>query len=556
MRKSVIFLCIVSLIIGCGQAKNAEYTWQYDTVESDNGMVASANPLASEVGLSILKEGGNAIDAAIGTMLALNVVEPNASGIGGGGFMMVKTHNSDIPVMIDYRETAPGGVNTDFYYDEKTDFDQVTRIGYRSVCTPGALKGYDYALKNFGTKTLGEVLEPVIELAENGFEISEKFGAMITDHYDVVSSNEYTTSLFCNDGLPKLPGETFTNTDLAATFRLIAQNGIDEFYSGTLAREIAGEMKNNSGYLTIDDLGKFNVKIRTPLKGTYKEYEIYSPDLPSSGGMQVIQILNVLEHFDIKKLGHNTPEYLHLLAEVFKQSFADRYEYAVDPDFNETPVAMIISKEYAKEISKNFNPEKARTDYNPLNKKDESISTSHLSVIDKEGNIVAATQTINHFFGSGVAVPGRGFLLNDEMNDFDPDKDSPNRIEPYKKPVSSMTPTIVLKNGEPFLTIGTPGATRIVSALVQIIINLVEFEMSIDQAIEAPRVHCVRTKLYVEGALDERVIEKLQSYGHPVEVREEKDLYFGGAQGILRDAATGNLTGGADSRRDGFAIGY
>ncbi len=377
MRKFIIFLCL--LIVGCGQ-QHPEYTWQYENAESDNGMVASASPLASEVGLNILKNGGNAIDAAIGTMLALNVVEPNASGIGGGGFIMVKMQDSDTPVMIDYRETAPGGVDTDFYYDENTDFRKVTKFGHKAVCTPGSLKGYDYALKNFGTKTLAEILVPVIELAENGFEISEKFGAMIADHYDTISSNEYTTSLFCNDGLPKTPGDTFTNKDLAATFRLIAEKGISEYYSGSLTRDIADEMKKNNGYLTAEDLNNFKVKIRTPLKGTYKGYEIFSAALPSAGGMQIIQILNVLENHDLKKLGHNSPEYINLLAEVFKQSFADRYVYAGDPDFTETPTEKIISKEYAKKISGDYTPAKARTDYSPIKTIDESISTSHPSL--------------------------------------------------------------------------------------------------------------------------------------------------------------------------------
>ncbi len=556
MRKFILIILSAFLIFGCTKGQKADYKWTFENAESEHGMVASASPLASEIGIDILKNGGNAVDAAIGIMLALNVVEPNASGIGGGGFMMIKMNNVDRPVMIDYRETAPGAVDIDYYYDEKTDFRQVTSLGYRSICTPGALKGYDNALKKYGSKTLAEILGPVIELAENGFEISEKFGAMITDHYDTISLNEYTSALFCNEGIPKLPGETFTNKDLAETFRLIARNGVDEFYTGNLAQELSGEVRKNNGYLSVDDLKNFDVKIRTPLKGNYNGFEIYSPALPSAGGMQIIQMLNVLENFDLKKLGHNSPEYIHLLAEVFKQSFTDRYEYAGDPDFVDTPVNDIISKDYAKKISEKFTPGNAGKDNTPFGKKDESISTSHLSVIDSDGNIVAATQTINHFFGSGVAVPGRGFLLNDEMNDFDPNKISPNRIEPFKKPLSSMAPTIILKDGEPFLTIGTPGGTRIITALVQIIINLVDFEMSIDQAIEAPRVHAVRTRLYIEGSIEESTIETLKSFGHPIDVKGVKDLYFGGAQGIVRDPATGKLTGGADSRRDGFAIGH
>ncbi|MCP4725571.1 MAG: gamma-glutamyltransferase, partial [bacterium] len=363
-------------------------------------------------------------------------------------------------------------------------------------------------------------------------------------------------SIFLNEGLPRMPGELLIQKDLAETFKLIAANGIDEFYTGSIAEDIINDIQNNGGYLNKSDLENFAVKIRTPLKGNYQGYEIYSPYLPSAGGMQVIQILNVLENYNLKKLGHNSPEYIHLLAEVFKQSFADRNHFAGDPEFADVPIEDIISKNYAKDISKTIDMEKPQYDYRPYGSPEESISTSHLSVIDGQGNIVAATQTINHFFGSGVAVPGRGFLLNDEMADFSNLRDNPNCIAPNKKPVSSMTPTIILKDGKPFLTVGSPGASRIISALVQIIVNLVDFDMSLDQAIEAPRVHSVTRKLYVEGILDIAVIEALKTLGHSVEVRGEKDLYFGGAQGILKDPSTGKLIGGADSRRDGFARGY
>ncbi len=556
MKRLILLIGFTAIFFYCQQYPEADYNWDFENVTAENGMVASASPLASEVGAKILENGGNAVDAAVGTMLALNVVEPNASGIGGGGFLMIRMKDADAPVMIDYRETAPADADVDFYYDENTDFRQVTRIGHKAVCIPGSLKGYEYALEHYGTMTLAEILEPVIELAENGFVISEKFGDMISNYYEIISSNAYTSSIFLNEGLPRIAGETLVQKDLAGTFKLLAENGVDEFYSGAIAENIAEEMKSNGGYISKAGLQDYNVKIREPFEGTYHGYDIFSAYVPSGGGMQIIQILNILEHYNLKELGHNSPEYLHLLAEVFKQSFADRYYYVGDTDFIDAPLDEIVSKEYAKEIAGVIDTEKAKYDYKPYNAPEESESTSHLSVIDKEGNIVAATQSINTFFGSGVAVPGRGFLLNNHMNDFDSGNGKPNSIAPNKRAISSMAPTIILKDGKPFLTVGTPGATRIVSALVQIIVNIIDFDMSIDQAIEAPRMHCVRKKLYIEGSVDELIIEALKAFGHDVDVRGEKALYFGGAQGIVRDLDSGKLIGGADSRRDGFARGY
>ncbi|NOZ62494.1 MAG: gamma-glutamyltransferase, partial [Calditrichaeota bacterium] len=316
-------------------------------------------------------------------------------------------------------------------------------------------------------------------------------------------------------------------------------------------------MKKYNGLLDSTDLKFYQAKERTPVIGTYRGYQIVSSAPPSGGGTFLIELLNIMEGYDVAKIGHNSAQYLHVLSEAMKMIFADKALNSADPDFYRVPVDTFVDKQYARRLRKRILPTKARFDYQPRELAlRESNSTSHFSVVDEQGNLVALTQSINHWFGSGMVVEGTGILLNDHLHDFSEKPDSPNAIEPHKRPTSSIAPTIVLKDGKPFMALGTPGGTRIISALAQIIMNVIDFGMSLDDAIEAPRIHCLKKIVHVEGRIDEKVIRQLKKMGHPVKVHADFDNYFGGAQGILLDLNTGTLHGGADSRRDGVAIGY
>jgi gamma-glutamyltranspeptidase/glutathione hydrolase len=363
--------------------------------------------------------------------------------------------------------------------------------------------------------------------------------------------------VFLKDGLAYEVGDTIVLKDLARSYRLIAEQGIDVFYKGEIADAIVREMKAGGGLITKEDLAAYSPKLREPVRGTYRDYEIISMPPPSSGGMHVVQILNILEGYDIARLGHNTPASLHLMAETMKRVFADRNKFSGDADFVPMPIKGLLSKEYAAEVRKTIREDQVGDKVpagNPFSF--QSGGTTHASFADRHGNIVALTQTINLFFASGVVIPGYGITMNDEMDDFSPVPGNANSIAPGKKPQSSMSPSIVLKDGRPFLSFGSPGATRIISALPQILMNLVDHKMELQQAINAPRMHCITGAIEVESRIDEAVRDALKAKGHKVTVKGAVDLHFGGAQAVLIDATGGKLYGAGDPRRDGVAAGY
>ncbi len=527
-----------------------------DTI-AENAMVATAHPVASSVGVEVLKQGGNAVDAAMAIAFALSVAEPNASGIGGGGFMLIKMKDMKNAVMIDYREAAPGKATNDFFYHSNTEYDELMEQAANPAGVPGLVACADTALVRYGTMSLEEVLQPAIELCKQGIVVSEKLSAMIAENYEKIFNYPATAKIYLKDMLPLQTGDRLTNPDLANTLRMIAQEGGSVFYQGEIAEAIVKEVKIHQGLFDLSDMKKYQAKVRGPVWGTYRGYDIISSAPPSGGGTHLIELLNIMEGFDVKKMGHNSVEYIHVFAEALKMVYADKSLNAADPDFYDLPTDQLTTKSYADTLRMRIDMEKPRYDYEPKNMTQrESNSTSHVSIVDNEGNIIALTQSINHWFGCGIVVSGTGILLNDHLKDFDDDPGLPNSIEPYKRPTSSIAPTIVLKNGEPFLTLGTPGGSRIISALAQIIINVIDFDMSMDEAIEAPRVHCFKKLLCVEGRISDDKIQQLKSMGHPVKVYPDFDNYFGGAQGILIDSKSGKLVGGADSRRDGVAIGY
>ncbi len=526
-------------------------------VVAQHALITTAHPVASEVGLNILKQGGNAVDAAMAVAFALSLAEPNASGIGGGGFLLIKMAALENPVMIDYRELAPEKATADYYYSNETSFRELTRQGPNAVGIPGLVSCAEIALKQFGTMSLEKILQPAIELCRYGMPVSDKLNAMITENMEKILCYPATAEIYLKDMLPLQTGDTLRNPDLATSLEKIAHEGSDVFYSGELARKISAEVQQLGGILALSDLQFYQAKLRAPVTGSYRGYEIISSAPPSGGGMFLIELLNIMEGYDVKKLGHNSADFIHLFSEALKLIFADKSLNAADPDFYKLPIELLTSKDYAANLRSRISPDSAKFDYQPKNlTARESNNTSHFSIVDAQGNVVALTQSINHWFGSGVVVPGTGILLNDHLSDFDSQAGLPNSIEPHKRPTSSIAPTIILKDGKPFLTLGSPGGTRIISALAQIIMNVIDFEMSMDDAIEAPRVHCFSDVLHVEGRIEPAVLDALSQRGHDIRVHAGFDNYFGGAQGILIDPETRQLFGGADSRRDGTALGF
>jgi gamma-glutamyltranspeptidase / glutathione hydrolase len=552
-----IFLISFSL---CSYGTETSLAQQRKPVEGKTGMVAAAHPLASQIGAEILKRGGNAVDAAIATAFGLGVVEPNASGLGGGGFILIYSAKTKEITTIDYREVAPLKATPDMYKltpDGKVVEDEIT-VGHKAVAVPGTLAGLSMALSHYGTMSLKEVMAPAIRIAEEGYEVTKTMNGMMKDNFEKLSKFPAAARIYLKDGLPYEVGDRLVLTDLAKTYRLIAEKGPDVFYRGEIAEAIEQEMKaSGKGLITKEDLAAYRPSVRTPVKGNYRGYEIISMSPPSSGGTHIIQLLNILEGYDMAKLGHNSSGSIHVMAEAMKRVFADRSKYMGDPDFVRVPIRGLVSKGYADELRKEIREEKVGEKIPPGNPLPfGSGGTSHLSVIDKDGNLVALTQTINYFFGSGVLVPGTGIMLNNEMDDFIPKPGMSNSVEARKKPLSSMSPTLVLKDGKPFLSIGSPGATRIITALPQILMNMIDHKMNIQEAIEAPRIHCMTGEIFMESRIPKDVQQALANKGHKLTVRGEMDLFFGGAQGVMIDPNTGTIYGGADPRRDGFAVGY
>lgn len=521
------------------------------------GMVASATPLATEIGLGILEMGGNAVDAAVATAFALGVAEPNASGLGGGGFILIRMARTGEIAYIDYREVAPRAATPDMYLDPDGRVRPgSTTVGHLAVAVPGTVAGLHMALTRYGTMSLRQVMAPSIALAERGYTVTKTFSGMMQDNLAKLNQFPAAGAIYTKGGLPYEPGSRIVLPDLANTYRAIAWGGPDAFYRGEIADAIVAEMRRGKGIIRHEDLAAYTPKMRVPVRSEYRGHEIISSPPPSSGGTHVIQALNILEGFDMAGMGFQSQAALHVTVEALKRSFADRGRYMADPDFVPVPVAGLVSKAYAEVLRRTIDPNRASPGVAPGNPEPygKSANTSHISVVDRDGNIVALTQTINYFFGSGVVVPGTGIILNNEMDDFVPTPGAANSVQPGKRPLSSMAPTIVLRGGRPYMTLGTPGATRIISALAQIIMNIVDYKMDIQSAIEAPRLHAMTRDVFVESRIPASTRESLAAMGHPIVLRGAMDLYFGGAQGILINP-TGVLLGGADPRRDGFAKG-
>ncbi len=532
------------------------------TAQGQNGVVSAAKPEASRIGAEVLKKGGNAVDAAVATAFALGVLEPNSSGLGGGGFMTIKMANMDEAVVIDFRETAPAAATpTMFLGSDGKVIPRSTTEGALSIGVPGEVKGLLYAFNTFGSGKLSrmEMVEPAIKCAVTGIPVTANLGGLIKDNFDKLTKYENGAAIYLEDGLPYEIGSSFTNNDLAKTLAKIGAGGEDAFYRGEIAQAMVAEVQKRGGILTLEDLANYEVKIRKPVKGTYRGYTILSVPPASSGGTHLIQILNIMENFNLQKTGQGTAATAHLWAETMKMAFADRAKYMADTDFVKVPLDGLSSKEYARTLAAKINPDKPMAGVTAGDpSKYESGSTTSFAVMDKAGNMVAVTKSINYTFGSGIVVPGWGIVMNDHMDDFVATPGSVNSVEPGKRPLSSMSPTLVLDpQGRSFMAVGSPGATRIFTTVAQIISNVVDFSMPIDQAIFYPRLFQMASgSLNMEGRYSINSMEALKKLGHTVTVRNDWDVYFGGVHAVLYDYSAGLLYGGADPRRDGIAAGF
>ncbi len=529
---------------------------------SQEGVVSSDSEIATKVGIEILKKGGNAIDSAVAVGFALAVTFPTAGNIGGGGFMLIKMADGREAV-IDYREMAPLKAHRDMYLDEKGEVRKgLSEEGYLASGVPGTVAGFALALKEFGTLPLKEVLKPAIEIAEKGFPVDSYLKNSIDSHRELLSKFPETKRILLKNKNELRIGEIIVQKDLAKTLREIAKYGPDAFYKGRIAELIEKDMKRNGGLLDRKSLSSYKAVIREPIRTLYRGYEIVTAPPPSSGVI-LLQILNILENFQISKMDWKSNEYIHIVAEAMKLAFRDRARLLGDPDFVNIPLKILLSKDYALKKAKSIRylsvlTENESDSFSPWNEREE---TTHFSVMDKYGNIVSNTYTLNGSFGSGVIIKGTGIIMNNEMDDFSIKPGYPNiygliggeenSIQPCKRMLSSMTPTIVLKDGSPVLAIGSPGGPTIINTVLHNIIYTIDFGMPLKEAISAPRFHhqWVPNILYLEeGRYDESVVNELKKRGHDVKFRKK----IGNAHGI--EIREGKRVGEPDPRGPGKAI--
>ena len=558
-----VFFLIIGLFV------NQQLAQSQDPIFAENGMVVSTSKQASEIGIRILKEGGNAIDAACAVGFALAVTSSSNGNIGGGGFMV--TYLADGTVFtLDYREKAPAAAYRDMFLDDNGDVIKDMSLKTRaSSGVPGSVDGLLKAWSKYGSGniSLRELLYPSISLAERGFKLSVYEAQTLNTFKELFSNNEAASKIFIrSDNRDWKSGDRLVQKDLGKTLKRIARYGRNGFYSGITADLIISEMDKGAGYITYEDLRQYESKFREPVAGTFNQYEIISMGPPSSGGTILIEMLNMLELFQLNDFIWNSSNYIHLLTEVQRRAYADRAEHLGDADFWNSPTNMLLKKSYAKNRIKDFSPKKASPSKQILPGDPyafESSETTHYSIIDKYGNAVSVTTTINLAYGSGIVVDGAGFFLNNEMDDFSSKPGVPNSfglvgneansIEPGKRPLSSMTPTIVLKNKKPFLILGSPGGSRIITAVLQALLNITIHNMSLKEAVSLPRVHSQwlpDAVYFEENSLNDDVKELLIDNGHTI----LPFSYIGNVNAILINE--NGYTGYGDPRGENTAKGY
>jgi gamma-glutamyltranspeptidase/glutathione hydrolase len=541
---------------------------EFQPIKAANGIVVTADKFAAQIGLSVLERGGNAVDASVAAAFALAVTYPTAGNIGGGGFMIIRTADNNV-FALDYREKAPLKASRDMYLDQNGEvIKDANTIGYLAAGVPGTVYGLWQAHKKFGRLKWKSLLEPAIDLAEKGFYLDEYNANGLNAATDDFNRFESSKKIFTRDGCAYKTNDKLIQKDLAQTLKRIAKKGIDGFYSGITAELIEKDMLKNGGLITKEDLKAYNSKWRQPIKIQYRGYDIYSMSPPSSGGILLAEILNCLEKFNLKTLGHNSSDLINLWVEIERQAYADRAKYMGDTDFIDMPIIKLISKDYASVVCSNLNYYKAGcSDSAGVNDRwiNESEQTTHFCVIDKWGNAVSNTYTLNSSYGSRAVAEGTGILLNNEMDDFSIKPGYPNRygligcetnsIQPGKRMLSSMTPSIVTKNDSLFLVIGSPGGSTIITTVAQIISNVIDHQMNIRQAIEAPRFHhqWKPDVVYLEeNRFNRDTINNVKNKNYKIHFRSS----IGNAQGILFLGKEKLFTGWSDPRGNGQVSGY
>ncbi len=547
-------------------------------VEAQHAMVVSVHHLASDAGLQMLKAGGNAVDAAVATGFALAVVYPDAGNLGGGGFMMLRLANGETH-FLDFREEAPLAATANMYLDSKGSIvPQASTVGYLSVGVPGTVAGLVEAQRRFGKLSLKQVMAPAIQFAEKGYTLSTEEAAML--HDPLLSRFPESRRIFQRDGNYYPAGAVFKQPELARTLTLIAQDPAS-FYHGALANQLAGAIQKHGGLVSKKDLAVYQVKDRKLLTGRYRQYQILAPPPPSSGGIALLETLNILQGFDLASMGDRTPESMHLILEAFRRVFKDRTSFLGDPDFESIPTAQLIDKRYAAAWRKSIRltmatPSSTLTrppGYLPQETETqpaaESKQTTHFSVIDEAGDAVSVTYTLNNSFGSGATAEGLGFLLNDEMDDFTSKIGAPNMygliqspanaIAPRKRPLSAMTPIIVLENHKVRFVIGSPGGPRIITTVANILLSASDGGLNIQQAVDAPRFHhqYLPDIVFVEPGFPENTLRALRSMGYAIKGGDGDDHHWSDGECIAVDPKTGLIQGGQDKRHTfGKAAGY
>lgn len=540
-------------------------------------MVATVQADATNAGNEIMKAGGNAVDASVAIGFALAVTHPQAGNLGGGGFLIVRFAKGDVH-FLDYREKAPAKATANMYLDAQGNvIPDMSLVGYKASGVPGSVAGMVYAQKKWGKLALTRVMQPAIRLAREGFTLSYEDAQDLKDE-DLAKFPE-SRRVFQRNGNYYQPGDVFKQPDLAKTLERIASNP-DDFYKGAMAKQIAAAMKKGGGLITERDLADYKVVERTPIHDTYRGFEIYSAPPPSSGGVALVEMLNILEGYDLRSMGNRSAQSIHYTAEAMKRAFYDRADFMGDPDFSTVPVNELIDKKYAAAWREDLLPDRAspakelkRPKFGNLDRYashlpveiHEPEHTTHYSVVDPEGNAVAVTTTLNDSFGSRVTVDGLGFLLNDEMDDFAAKQGVPNSygliqgpanaVGPKKRPLSAMTPTIVLKDGKLFLVLGSPGGPTIITTVANILMGVVDYGMNIQEAVNAPRFHhqWLPDEIRVERVgISPDTIKRLEEQGNKV----KKSGYWGDAECIMIDPNTGERLGATDYRNNGKAAGY
>jgi gamma-glutamyltranspeptidase / glutathione hydrolase len=564
-QSRLLAVCLLTLLTLTAAARAK------DPVRAAHAMVVAQEPLAADVGRRVLLDGGNAVDAAVAIGLALAVTHPSAGNLGGGGFMLVRLANGKT-TFLDFREAAPEKASRDMYLDAEGNPTKDSIFGWRSSGTPGSVAGFDFAHKKFGSKPWAELVAPALQLARNGFSVSQELADSFRSSQKMLAADPESKRIFLRDGATYKAREIFKQPELADTLARIAKGGAKEFYEGETAKRLAAAMTANGGLVTTRDLAAYKVMERAPLEGNYKQFHIITAPPPSAGGVGVLQMLGILDGTDFGSDGPNSAKAVHYEAEAMRRFYADRSEYLGDPQFYNVPVKSLLSADYLAWRRRTINPNHPtpseyigpglqRTQAAHISWF-ESSETTHYNVVDAKGNAAAVTYTLNNSFGNGITVPGLGFLLNDEMDDFAAKPGVPNMfgvtggdanaIEPGKRPLSSMTPTIITKDGKFFMAVGAPGGSRITTGVLQVILDVLDFHLNPQDAVDLPRFHhqWKPDTLYLQNGFPADTEAALARMGYPIKP----------ISGVARVEAivmnNGVLEGGTESRLDGKVSGY